>query len=1716
MKNLAVLVASLALVQAALAAPATLVQSVTYNSQSVTMRLTRQDLRGANFGVKVQNSSGTYDNFTPVAERSYLGTVDGFPDAIASGIVQDDGVFRGAIYFDRGGAWYTLGTAVTSTQGLTQPVSYKFPGWTTRPGQAGATTYGFDVGFDAEYGYYTTCAGSSVAKTFELIEYGTAITRAMYMHDALLRPYLARVIIRTSQAHDPAQGTGGGAYLNAVRTEWLNNQADANRDIVAGISPNRVGGGLAWVGTIGSGLGFSVNDSGGDGRFGVVWRHELGHNWGLDHYDGGAPEGSTINSNNQYARMSGPELSNCLDHRNGRLNIFNNEGSYTTVNIPPYASIDSGTVTNGSFGEAVIDVLANDHDANGHAISLLSYDATSFQQGKITRQGDKLIYIPRGDFVGTDSFTYKIQDSSGQTATGAVAVDVRQNDRLALYLPLDETTGTTAVDQSVFKRNGTLAGTDFATATVAGKFAGAVDFDGSDDDLTTGGVNLDSNTVTLCGWIKREATQSNYAGILFDRSSSAHGINVTSGGELRYHWNGGQYNWASGLTPPVGVWTFVALVVEPTKATMFMNSGGGFTSAVNTASHGKAKFGTLHVGNDPTGGRVFNGAIDEARVYGAALSQAELQKVADGGAAEGPSPFDGATNVTLSELAWAPSPAAVRYHVYFGTNQTAVQNATPASPDYLGQTTQPKWLNPTTPNVAIVQFWRVDVETAGGTIAGPVWKFTRKAGGAGVAPIVNHSFEAGPETGAPQGWTRTGGNAGFMGVGSGGSHGTQHVWMLSGTQLRQDLIYNLTSGEVLTLKFQSYFTTARTIELLAKSGGSYTVLATSTDTAGGAAWPTITLTHTVAAANEGKQLALRVSSQGSNAENRFDNFILTTLGLGGGSTNQPPVFTADPLSFPAAAVLASYTGQSLNPHATDPDGDTRTFSKVHGPAWLQVAADGTLSGAPGAGDAGDNAFIVKVMDPSGTRDYADVTIPVGTSQYFYDLNGATAGSGAAGGGTWDGSAQWTTSAAGTAATIPWADGGTAIFSAGTDATDSHTITNTGTRMLSGLVARRGKPQITGGTLQIDSVIVPFQVESSSGWADIFSPVTGTGGILKAGPGTLVLGGNNTFTGNLEITGGTLELTPSAKLYNAAANNSAVVTIDEGGTWKVPNFSYSGVGQLANHAARRVLDGGAIEVTGNNHVTGQDFTVTTAGGTVRYTPAGQTLRFEGNGNSNIVTEGALTFDTIGNISVTGTFTPGPVPGIPGTTTSANITGSGSLVKIGAGTLTLGHGENSFSGAVSVHDGKLVASTGSVGSNSALGLRSGARFITVDSAASMEWTANNILGGGSQSAANLPTIVLTGGSLKTTRYNIVGNLTLDGASLVNSNASDPATYDGFQFLGAITANGEAPSAITTTTARGNHLRGGATTDIAVTDPLGRLTVATILRNGSNDYAGTAALRKTGPGTLALTAANAYTGTTTVEGGTLELTGSLNSATTVASGGKLSGTGSAAAVTVQSGGTLAPNAGANLNTGVLVLESGSTFTADGRVSVTGNLDVTGANLVTTVASARILASYTGTRSGTFTATVPTGWQVAYDDAAKQIRLEAVPAGYAGWIAGFATNGQSGFNDDANADGIPNGLVFLLGGDPLVSGSTALPVLTKTAGGFTYSFTRAARARGATTVTARLSSDLATWPMERNIPITPSPAVQITDQGDHELITVTVTTTDPRTFIRLEVTAP
>lgn len=92
----------------------------------------------------------------------------------------------------------------------------------------------------------------------------------------------------------------------------------------------------------------------------------------------------------------------------------------TPVNDPPQA-MDDALTTPEDF-PVLVDVLANDSDVDGDALTLVS--AAPGASGSVELSEGKVRYTPATDFHGSDTFTYTIRDPAGLTATGAVQVTV--------------------------------------------------------------------------------------------------------------------------------------------------------------------------------------------------------------------------------------------------------------------------------------------------------------------------------------------------------------------------------------------------------------------------------------------------------------------------------------------------------------------------------------------------------------------------------------------------------------------------------------------------------------------------------------------------------------------------------------------------------------------------------------------------------------------------------------------------------------------------------------------------------------------------------------------------------------------------------------------------------------------------------------------------------------------------------------------------------------------------------------------------------------------------------------------------------------------------------------------------------------------------------------------------------------------------------------------
>lgn len=199
-----------------------------------------------------------------------------------------------------------------------------------------------------------------------------------------------------------------------------------------------------------------------------------------------------------------------------------------------------------------------------------------------------------------------------------------------------------------------------------------------------------------------------------------------------------------------------------------------------------------------------------------------------------------------------------------------------------------------------------------------------------------------------------------------------------------------------------------------------------------------------------------------------------------GEGNLPPNFEADPLVRDFGYVGMAYSG-TIAGTATDPNpGDTITYSKVSGPEWLQVAPDGTLSGTPGAGDAGLNSFQVRATDFDGLGTTVSLHVEISAAALPPVFDPPTA--------TFEGAGVIQLASA-----TPGA--GTFRYTIdGTTPTAAHGIETTGTVHLN-----------TAGTITIRAVALHPFLETSPVAVAVYEVQPGTAPALSLEPGAQIVG-----------------------------------------------------------------------------------------------------------------------------------------------------------------------------------------------------------------------------------------------------------------------------------------------------------------------------------------------------------------------------------------------------------------------------------------------------------------------------------------------------------------------------------------------------------------------------------------------------------------------------------
>lgn len=582
--------------------------------------------------------------------------------------------------------------------------------------------------------------------------------------------------------------------------------------------------------------------------------------------------------------------------------------------------------------------------------------------------------------------------------------------------------------------------------------------------------------------------------------------------------------------------------------------------------------------------------------------------------------------------------------------------------------------------------------------------------------------------------------------------------------------------------------------------------------------------------------------------------------------------------------------------------------------------------------------------------------------------------------------------------------------------------------------------ITGGAVGIETLSTTANVINSGSIAG-----TSYGGIIAGSSTTVINNAGASITGGLlgiVANFGAADVTNSGSItgtsnYGIFASSNAAVTNNvsasiAGGLYGI----YAGGGGSSVFNAGSISGGtAAIRFAGTGN------TLTLAAGSVIsgnvLGTGSDTFQLGGSGAASFDVsqlgasaqyQGFSTFNKIG--SSTWTLT-----GTPGQATSWTIS---------AGTLSVSSDANLGSGAEAISfNGGILQVTGTAFTSIPRSINWGANGGGFDIAdAGNNFTVSQVLGpSGGLTKLGAGTLTLSGANT------YIGGTTVDGGTLLLSGAGTLGDASGSTI---INSGGTLDLGGTTQTQSAVSLAGGTIQNGGLNAPVSS-TGGTI-----NGLGGSASLTTTS-GITTLLGTNAYTGATSIDGGVLDVEGSITGTSTVMvnAGGILSGTGlvDPLVVTIASGGTLAPGngtAGTSLAIeGNLVLASGAIYlvqvnpTMSSYTTVTGNANLGGATVNAVFASGSYVSkTYTiltasGGVSGTFGSLVDTNLPANFS---TNLSYDANNA-YLNLVLNFAIPGGLNGNQQAVGNALTN-FFNANGSIPLTYGALTAAGLTQASG--------------------------------------------------------------------------
>jgi len=267
-----------------------------------------------------------------------------------------------------------------------------------------------------------------------------------------------------------------------------------------------------------------------------------------------------------------------------------------------------------------------------------------------------------------------------------------------------------------------------AFESVNGAYVG---IDGSGD---AGWAQMRYDSMTIAMWMR--STDPYYHCTLISKGSDAYMVRqsgTTTLGRLKaYAYGPESYGPTTTVNSFDGEWHHVAMVLDRDENRLKMYVDGEFNVYSSTGSLAMVSNSEdLAIGACPAAGSsiYFRGAIDDVRIYDYAVSDADIEAMANPTAASMPWPEDEASAVGCDVvLSWEAGDLAESHDVYLGTEQSEVETGTVSDAVFKGNfdvnSYTVSWLES-----GRTYYWRIDEVAGVDKVKGIVWEFVTAAGG---------------------------------------------------------------------------------------------------------------------------------------------------------------------------------------------------------------------------------------------------------------------------------------------------------------------------------------------------------------------------------------------------------------------------------------------------------------------------------------------------------------------------------------------------------------------------------------------------------------------------------------------------------------------------------------------------------------------------------------------------------------------------------------------------------------------------------------------------------------------------------------------------------------------------------------------------------------------------------------------------------------------------